>query len=198
MAGIRFQSTPENEIPVSVPVDTVLARTESLVLWLTDVHVYSCGVEFTIQARRSESTVLLDMFGFGKPASPKSSGPFLFGVEYADGSVFTNLPGARMVDGLHGGAGRGGPLTADKTYFLQPLPPPKRWSMITAWPYFGVPESRTDLDSAVFADAAERVETLWPEPVHALVEAPDDRQQPPELELPPGGWFEWAGRRGVE
>jgi hypothetical protein len=94
------------------------------------------------------------------------------GIEYADGSWASNLPdmampdpgteaeGRRLVLVQKGGAG--GERTADMTYWLAPLPPEGPVTFIVAWPGFGLPQSRTIVDSAGIRAAAERSHILWP------------------------------------
>jgi hypothetical protein len=47
----RFEA-PDNELPVSVPVDLLLVRTDELAVTLSGVQAYRGGVAFVVTARR--------------------------------------------------------------------------------------------------------------------------------------------------
>jgi hypothetical protein len=187
--SFRFQRIPENEIPALVPLAPVLNRTEDLVVWLTDLHAYSTGFSFTVHARRRTSDLMLDVYGFGKPSPSHASAPLLLGLGYADGTFSSNLPGRNNDGGLrhHGGSGGGG--HARTSYFRHQLPPAGVIQIVTAWPFFSMPECIIELDGTLIVDAAKRVETLWPESNGSGPLFAGDHTQHP-LELAPGGWFE--------
>lgn len=186
---ISFRSVPNNEVPVTVPIHIELNRSDELVLWLTDLHVYTVGFEFTIHARRRTADIMLDMYGFGRPSSASHSGPHLLGIEYADGTLSSNLPGPNNAGGLQSRGGSGGPGWATASYFRHPLPTDGPMQIATAWPFFGLPERVVELDGRLIKAAAERVETLWPEPAAPDGPAFGGRQVVHPLELTPGGWF---------
>ncbi|HEY5852870.1 MAG TPA: hypothetical protein VIW24_02165 [Aldersonia sp.] len=186
---MRFRPAPDNEIPVSVPLDRVLNRTDALVLWLSDLHVYSTGFEFTVHARRRSADVMLDVYGFGKPSPSQASAPLLIGLGYADGTYSSNLPGSDNAGGLHHRGSTGGPGSAHVTFFRHPFPPAGPIRVVTAWPYFSVPERIVELDGHVLGSAAERVETLWPEPKPTARPQFTGGHTRHPLDLVPGGWF---------
>jgi len=187
---IRFRLTPDNEIPVAVALDRVLNRTDDLVLWLTDVHVYSTGFEFTVHARRRSADLMLDVFGFGKPSASHASAPMLLGLGYADGTFSSNLPGSNNVGGLHHRGSTGGAGSAQVTFFRHPLPPAGPIHVVTAWPFFSVPERIVELDGGLLESAAEHVETLWPVPEPAGMPQFTGGHTKHSLDLAPGGWFD--------
>ncbi len=189
---------PTNEIPVRVPLDLVLNRTEDLILWMSDVHVYSTGFVFTVCARERVGAAVLDMYGFGYPSWDGSSAPLLVGIEYADGTVTSNLPCERFSTGLehNGSASQAG--SGWVSYFQHPLPARGPVRIVTAWPWFSVPEQVVEVDGRVLAEAATAVETLWPaipgsEPPTG---GSDSRVLP--LYLEPGGWFDTVARPAAE
>lgn len=187
---IRFRPTPDNEIPVAVPLDRVLNRTDDLILWLTDVHVYSTGFEFTVHARRRSADLMLDVYGFGKPSPGQASAPMLLGLGYVDGTYSSNLPGRNNAGGLHHRGSTGGLGSAHVTFFRHPLPPAGSIQIVTAWPFFSVPERIVEVDGHLLDSAAEDVETLWPEPEPTARPQFTGGHTTHPLDLAPGGWFD--------
>ncbi|WP_324275316.1 RNA 2'-phosphotransferase [Blastococcus brunescens] len=117
-------SAPDNEIPVAVPLNTVLARTSDVAVALTGLQVYSTGVSFDL-AFRVRSPLepahrgLSDLvFEHGA-----SSGRFLLGIEMADGRRASNVFGRDSDDGIvfHAGGGGGGELSVDQSWWLHPF-----------------------------------------------------------------------------
>jgi hypothetical protein len=188
---MRVPNPPENEIPSMLLVEGMITRTPQVVLWIADVNVYSCGVAFTVEARQRTTTVMLNMFDFGRPHPPASSPPLMIGVEDAASAVATNLPGVRGA--LHPGRGHGNGFSGSAGYWLSRLPAPGPLAIIVAWPYFGLPETRFELDGEAIAQAASRVEVLWPEPDTSRYPDPTvGEYRHFEPELAKGGWFESA------
>jgi hypothetical protein len=66
---------------------------------------------------------------------------------------------------------------------MSPLPPEGPVSFVVAWPSFGIPESRTVLDSAPILAAAGRAQLLWPP------QPPMEHLEPPTPPGPSSGWF---------
>ncbi|WP_173038589.1 hypothetical protein [Phytohabitans flavus] len=72
----------------------------------------------------------------------------------------------------------------DLTYWVTPLPPSEGTvSFVLAWPRFGMPESRTNIDGGAICAAGARSHILWPP--HLATEP----QQPPAPPRPSSGWF---------
>ncbi|HEY5854771.1 MAG TPA: hypothetical protein VIW24_12150 [Aldersonia sp.] len=167
----------------------VLARTDNLALWMTDLRVYSTGLTFCLEARQRNGDRFLGMYGFGKPQAGHTP-PMLFGIGDSGGTIWTNLPKTRS--GLRPGGGGGNTAGQAMHYTLTPLPTPGTMVIYVAWPHFGVAETRFEVDTTAIHEAVDNVITLWPrEEAEPVVTAIDDRTVP-QIETPAGGWFEFA------
>ncbi len=182
----RRTSPPENELPVAVPLDAVLARTGDVAVALLGLQVYSTGLSFTLVARiRPGAADRTDLDGLLWGHHRGRSG-LLLGVELADGRRATNLdgPGADELVFTQG-AGSGGPTSADQQWWLNPLPPDGPLGFVVRCDPLGIAESRVELDGAAIRRAAEDVVVLWPwEPP-----AQPDRPVPEPPDVPPDSWF---------
>lgn len=195
VAAVRRRHRPENELPVSVAVDAVLAEGEGLVVALTGVRVFSSLLELRLVAMtRARSSGQGSRLSGALLGHSDARDRLLLGVEYADGRVGDNFSrsGAATDPALDAespvlipGGGHGGDRSADLSYYLSPLPPPGRFRIIAAWPGRGLPEGITELSADPLVGAAGRIRVLW--------EPPDPEESPgppPPPELPPGGWFD--------
>jgi hypothetical protein len=183
----RRMSAPENEIPVAVPLNTVLARTAGAAVALTGLQVYSTGVSFDLAfrvrsplepAHRGLSDLVFEHGG--------SAGRFLLGIELADGRRASNVFGRDSDDGIvfHAGGGGGGELSVDQSWWLHPLPPEGPLRFVLGCAALGIPETSTLVDGLLIRRAAADVVTLWPwsPPDH-------DRPPAPPPDLPADSWF---------
>ena len=186
----RRMSAPENELPVALPMNRLLARTDDLGIGLVGLQVYSTGLTFELAVRIRPSAAgddrgrsLQELFW---DHSPHRATRFLLGLEFGDGRRVTNL--RADADGIvfHQGGGGGGDTAIDQSWWLSPLPPPGPLRIVVRCDPLGVPETVTELDgSAVRAAAADVVE-LWPwEPPSAFRTPPP----PAPPDVPPGSWF---------
>ena len=184
-------SAPENELPVALPVDLVLARTDDVAVAITRLQVYSAGLSLDLVVRLRPSAAaardgrlneLLWRHG------PGGSG-FLLGFGFADGRRTSTVPGGGGDVVLVSGGGGGGMSAVDQSWWLHPLPPEGPVTVAVRCDELGIPESLAELDGTAVRRAAERVVTLWPwepPPEESL------RDEPPPPSVPPDSWF--AGR----
>src|SRR5690242_20263293 len=125
----RRMSPPENEVPVSLPADRILARTDDVAVALHGLAVYTTGLVFHLAVRvRPAATkrVGLDRVLWVHFPAVREGEPFLVGVELADGRRATSLqhPDPRSdVVFTNWGSSSSGPGGADQTWWLSPLPP---------------------------------------------------------------------------
>lgn len=181
-------SAPENELPVALPVDLLLARTDDVAVAITRLHVYSMGLSFDLVLRLRPSAATARAGRLNELLwrhGPNSSG-FLLGVGFADGRRTSTVPGAGGDVVLASGGGGGGMSAVDQSWWLRPLPPEGPMTVVVRCDEIGIEESRAELDGTAVRQAAERVVTLWPwEP------PPEEtlRDEPPPPPVPPDSWF---------
>lgn len=200
----RRSGPPDNEVPAVVPVATVLGRSDDVAVLLTGLRAHSTGLAIDVGVRlRTEwrdpsGAEVFDLVSGGRYGIDVDADRLLLlGVEDSAGRTATTLhrpdwPGEPDTGGplLAPTGGGGGGRTYDQGYWLHPLPPPGDLLVVCRWAAYGVEETRTVLDGTAIAEAAGRVEELWPwQPPHS---------EPPEPRVPPtpaSGWFADAVRR---
>jgi hypothetical protein len=191
----RRMSPPENEIPVAIPLNAVLARTENAAIALTGLQVYTTGVAFDLAVRvrtwpdddRGGLSELV--FDHGRRGSR-----FLIGVELSDGRRASNLGGRGFEQGasdivFQAAGGGGGMLSVDQSWWLSPVPPEGPVRFVCSCAAMDIQETTVELDGTAMARAVGNVVTLWP------WVAPDmgERPPPPPPELPAESWFAGPG-----
>lgn len=191
VAAVRRRQRPDNEVPISVAVDAVLAESPDFVVYMSGIRVFRAVLEFRLTALARYRDVGRRVGGglFGRDPEDR----LLLGIEYADGRAGSNVGGFHVAADqnldpdtpvLMPGGGGGGDRSADMAYCLSPLPPPGPLRIITAWPARNLPETVTEMSADPFTAAAARVRVLWePEP-----DEPPARPSPPAV--PPGSWFD--------
>jgi hypothetical protein len=170
----RRRSVPENEVPVSVAFDCMLARNEDAAVFLSGLRVYRNGVGFAVEVRTR--TRLFE--GGDVHSALHDHGPtaLLLGIELADGRRCTHHrreapdpTGPALLAQGGGGSSR----SADLSLFLAPLPPAGATKLLCAWPWLGIGDHVTVLPTDAILTAAESVVELWPwEPESRQPESP--------------------------
>lgn len=181
-----------NEIGRAVALNLVLGRADNAALWISAATVYTDGFEFEIQLQTRLSDELFDPFdpfdpfsmhhsrrGARSPAEGLDPGILRFGIQFSDGGKATNLPGRppfrgdpdAVPDGpvLWPGGGGGGGGRWRHDFWVWPLPPEGALAFVCEWPAAGIPETRSEIDSALVRDAAAEAVPLW-----ADTETPSD------------------------
>ncbi len=188
----RRMSAPENEMPVALPLNRLLLRTDDLAVFLLGLQVYTAGLSFELVVRvrpaAADRLRLAEVVLFRPYPHDRDRARFLVGVEFADGRRADNLrmeePGAEVV--FTAADGSAGPHGADQTFWLNPLPPDGPLHVVVRCDAIGIPETSAELDGTAIRRAAADVVTLWPwEPPH-LDEPP---ASPPPPDLPADSWF---------
>ena len=183
----RRVQPPEHEIPVALPQNVLLARTDDVAVALLGLQVSSTGVSFhlTVRARaaalRRADCRLTELVWDHGPRR----GRFLLGVEFSDGRRGSSLPvGSDEGVLLHSRGGGGGETSIDQKWWLSPLPPEGPLRVVVRCPELGIGETSVELDGTAIRRAAEHVVELWPwEP------EPPHREPPPPPDLPDDSWF---------
>jgi hypothetical protein len=186
----RRTSPPDNEIPVAVPLNRMLARTENAAVALTGAQVYTTGLTFTLVARVRRGTLPMDHLHqlMWVPASVPPT--LLVGLELADGRRLDNIPDHDSPDDLVFSdiGGSGSELSIDQEWWLHPIPPEGPLRFVLRCVPLGIEDTVTELDTSPFRSAAQRVEVLWP------WTPPEQRERPPPPppEVPSDSWFSSA------
>lgn len=186
---LRRVNAPENEIPVALPQNLLLARTDDLAIALVGIQAYTTGLAFDLAVRAREGAVehlahtLNELFWERRASGPS----FLLGVEFPDGRRASSgpIPGRTGDLIFHQGGGGGGSTSIDQSWWLSPLPPEGPLRFVVRCPEIGIPETVAELDGAAIRRAGESATVLWP------WEPPQDRRpEPPQpLDVPADSWF---------
>jgi len=88
---------------------------------------------------------------------------------------------------IHQQGGGGSDRTVDQDFWVSPLPPEGPVTFVLSWPAFGMPESRTVVDSAPIREAAGRAQELWPPQSYWE----ETHEPPPPPPRPETGWFSY-------
>ena len=187
--AIRRMSAPENELPVALPLNRILARTDDLAIALVGLQVYTTGLSFELLVRVRPSAAerigpsLQELF-WDHP--PRGGSRFLLGVEFGDGRRATNVRTEREGVVLTQGGGGGGDTAIDQSWWLSPLPSDGPLRIVVRCDQLGIAETVVELDGTTIRGAADDVVTVWPwEPPSALRDVPP----PPPPSVPPDSWF---------
>ncbi|MEX5719374.1 hypothetical protein [Geodermatophilus maliterrae] len=179
---------PENELPVALPQNVLVARTDDAVVALLGMHVCSTGLAFDLSVRvrpgSPSGTELHDVLWRHGPGAP----PLLLGLELADGTRVDDVGepewGGDVV--FTQTSGSGSEYSVDHSWWLSPVPPAGPLTVVVWCPELGLPETSTVLDGTAIRVAADRVVALWPwEPPRRR--GPDQPPSPPEI--PEDSWF---------
>jgi hypothetical protein len=185
---LRRMSAPENEIPVAMPLNRLLARSDHAAMAVLGLQVFTTGLSFdlTVRCRPSLVEVLGRDVGdllWGR----RGEGRLLLGVEFADGRRVTSLRDRDDLDVvLQQGGGSGSQLSADQSWWLNPLPPDGPVRVVARCTELGPAEASVEFDGTAIRRAAADVVTLWPW-------VPPQPHVPPEeprrSDLPADSWF---------
>ncbi|RBY92368.1 hypothetical protein DQ244_08890 [Blastococcus sp. TBT05-19] len=187
---LRRMNPPENEVPVALPQNRVLARTDDVGVAVIGLHVYTTGVAFQLVAQARPSAQITggrDLNELFWRHGPGAGRGFLLGVEFADGRRAGTMAGRGDANGLifHQGGGSGGHSSIHQSWWLSPVPPPGPLRLVLRCDDLGIQETTVELDGAGMARAVDDVVELWPwEPPRS-----PDPEPPPLPDLPADSWF---------
>jgi hypothetical protein len=168
-SGYRIPSwlrPPEAMVPGIVPVELVVARTDTHAVLVTDMRAYPTGLEFTLTGRpqpdRSDRVMDRHRFAYRD---------LWLELHFADGQTVGTDPRRwpRTFDTVQpdppflyyhgaGGSERGW----RSQHWLWGLPPPGPLAFVCRWPAGQNPASGAEIDARLVLEAADRATTVWP------------------------------------
>ena len=156
----------------------MLARNERAAVGVTKVGAYPEGFDFEVVVIARDCEDELDPNVIGHRYRPRRGHieaereMLRFGVQFADGSKVTNLPGfgrGRPTPGdepppgpvmqQRGGGGGGGEWR--QRLWIWPLPPPGPLTFACEWPAAGIKLTLAEVDAQLVIDAAGRAQQLF-------------------------------------
>jgi hypothetical protein len=152
-------------VPGVVPVELLLARTDTYAVLVDNLLVYPTGFDFDLAVRRRP----------GRPRQHRHrerrwDDDLRLEVRFADGRAADNNP--RRWPRTVGDQAPDPPLLYQSTrgadgghLRLWGLPPPGPLTFACEWPAQQLPPSQAELDAGLILNAAERAQTLWPDEV---------------------------------
>jgi hypothetical protein len=169
---------PRGVIPGAVPLELVLARSERAAVAVTKLGAYPDGFDFEVLVLVSDGEDELDPNVIGHPYRPgrgrrdEQHEMLRFGIEFADGSRVTNIPGTTRghfsggddpppgpVMQQQGGGGGGGEWR--QRFWVWPLPPPGPLVFACEWPAAQIEFARVEVDAQPILDAASRAQRIF-------------------------------------
>jgi hypothetical protein len=178
---------PDDVLPGVVPVELLLARSETTVVLLSGVRAFPEGLAMTLSVRVRGRLGDLDLHTevFDGPyrhgvGEEWQAGRLKWGFEFADGRRATSVdppvgqgddrpwtdrewrPDRPVLSGRGGGGSR---RSTDRDYWLWPLPPAGRLRIVVQWPRQGIDATTHELDAQPLLDAAARARPVWEGPL---------------------------------
>ena len=180
-----WSGPPEDVLPGVVPVELILGRSDSTVVMLTGMRAFptGLGMRLYVQVRGRVHRGDLDNEVFDGPYAHHmdadwQTGRLKWGFELADGRRVTNIDPPPQPPDYHdplfqswepdrpvltGGGGGGGPRSAERDYWLWPLPPAGRLRVACQWLEQRIEMSIQELHTQPFLEAAARAQPVWPD-----------------------------------
>jgi hypothetical protein len=162
--------SPEGTLPRIVPVELLLARTDTHAVLVDGLLVYPTGFDFDVAVRL-------------RPGRPRQhhhhddfwDDGFRLELRFADGRTASNDPRRwpRTVETeepdppllSQSGGGSGNRAGWQFHHWVWGLPPPGPLTFACQWPAQQLPPSQAEMDAGLVLEAAERARTVWPDEV---------------------------------
>jgi len=174
---------PGGVVGRTVALNLVLGQSAKAVVWIPSVTVYPDGFELQLEIRQRDGEGWSDPFsllhhrGSRRPDGELDPELLRFGLELSDGRKATNVnpgtgpgdwdsppAGPILSEGGGGGGGlAGGGSRLQYDYWIWPLPPEGPLAFVCEWPIADIPETRTEIDSALLREAAAEAVIVWRE-----------------------------------
>jgi len=166
---------PANEIPGLLPLREVLGRSDSVIVVLRDMHVYTNGVSINVVARgppgHHPSFITMPPLMAERRGLPTPTySPMRLQVVFEGGTEATALSTEELRQRLDEVAdqpvlrdsrGSGTPDAMDYPYWLTPAPT-RAVTIKFAWPEQGLPATELNIDQAALRRASQEAMELWP------------------------------------
>ena len=170
---------PSGVLPGAVPLELLLVRTSRAAVAVTKIGAYPEGFDFEVLVLVNDGEDELDPNVIGHPYRPgrghrdEQREMLRFGIEFADGSRATNLPGGRLPGRLpdhdapprgpvmqqRGGGGGGGEWR--QGFWVWPLPPAGPLAFACQWPAAGIEFTRVEVEAQLIIAAAARAQQIF-------------------------------------
>ena len=161
---------PETMVPGIVPVELLLARTDTDAVLVTDLRAYPMGLEFTLTGRPHPDQLQQRRYDSDRPHRFMYRDIWLE-LHFANGQRASNhprywprtfeteQPGSPFLY-CHGGGGseRGW----RSRHWLWGLPPPGPLAFVCTWPAGQLRGSEVEIDASLVLEAADRAAVVWP------------------------------------
>jgi hypothetical protein len=161
---------PDGMVPGIVPVELLLAHTDTHAVLVTGLRAYPTGLDFVLtvrprpgQPRQHHRDRLSDHLQFHS---------LRLELRFADGRTVSNdprrwpwtfetqQPDPPML--YHHGGGGGRDRGWRSHHWLWGLPPPGPLAFVCQWPAHQIPASGVNIDARLVLEAADRAAPLWP------------------------------------
>jgi hypothetical protein len=150
---------PEAMIPGIVPVELLLARTDTDAVLATHLRAYPTGLEFILTARPHPDQLQQRRHDPDRPHRLMYRDLWLE-LRFADGHTpSTDQPDPPFL--YYHGAG-GSERGWHSRHWLWGLPPPGPLTFVCAWPAGQLPTSAVEIDASLVLEAADRAAPVWP------------------------------------
>jgi hypothetical protein len=162
--ALAWSRGPEGMVPGVVPVELLVARTDTHAVLVDGLLVYPTGLDFDLAVRRRP--------GHSRHYEHRWGNDLRLEVRFADGRTADNDP--RRWPRPSGDQPPDSPLLYQSTsgpdgghVWLWGLPPPGPLTFACEWPAQQIPPSQAELDAGLVLEAASRATRLWPDEASA-------------------------------
>ena len=173
-----WMNPPEDVLPGVVPIEIVVGRSEEAVVMLAAMRAFPQGVAMSLHVRtraRLRGISLHEELFDGPYRHDQDEAwqrdRLRWGLEFADGRRATNVDAWPDFEDpretpdrpvLFPGGGGGSDRAMDRDYWLWPLPPAGRLTIVLQWPLVDIERTTTPLDADEIIAAAARAQPVWP------------------------------------
>jgi hypothetical protein len=173
-----WEGPPTAVVPVSIPIEQVVAQNEAMAVYLASISAYPSGFEFDVFVLVADRSSELSPFDpeyrmLAQHTGEIPSEQLRIGFLFADGSKATNTgeyfnwyeesgakPDAPVMSGVGGRGGEDGRWHS--AFWVWPLPPPGKLELLCEWPEAGLPLTRHEIDPQPILEAAARAHVVFP------------------------------------